>query len=127
MQNQSLDELDALAEELTLRREVDKDGIIRYYNSDNKLHRIHGPAVIWDDGSEDWYQNGKMHRLDGPAIIFTDGTMEWYQDGKRHCLDGPSITEPGGYKSWYIDGVHYTEDEFNAHPLVIAHKSKDVL
>ena len=102
MQNQS--ELDALAEELTLRREVDKFGTIRYYNSNNQIHRISGPAVIYADGPEYWYQNGRLHRLDGLAIIWS-----------------------GGGGGWFINDIRYSEEEFNAHPLVIAHKSKIAL
>ena len=89
-------ELDRLAEELTLRIEVDKFGTIRYYNSNNQIHRIHGPAVVYNRAIQIWYQNGKMHRLDGPALIWPDGPKEWY-----------------------IDDKPYTEERFNAHPLVI--------
>ena len=102
MQNQNNNELDVLAEELTLRREVDKYGTILYYNENDEVHRVNGPAVIWFNGTEGWYQNDKKHRLDGPAVIWDDGA-----------------------KSWYINGTNYTDEEFNAHPLVIEYaKSK---
>ena len=95
-------ELDQLAEELTLRIEVDEDSNIRYYNSDNKLHRSHGPATIFIDGSNVWYQNGELHRLDGPAVMYSNGD-----------------------EFWFINGIRYFEEEFNAHPLVIEYaKSK---
>lgn len=93
-------ELDRLAEELTLRREVTEDGIICYRNAQNQFHRVYGPAIIWPDGDERWCQNGKSHRLDGPAVIF-----------------------PRGRKCWYIDGTAYTEEQFNAHLLVVQHKA----
>jgi len=34
--------------------------------------------------------NGKLHREDGPAMIWTDGTKEWYREGKlyRTVLSG---------------------------------------
>ena len=64
MQNQNNNELDALAEELTLRREIDHNNIIRYYNGDNKLHRHHGPAVIEPTGTKYWYTNGYMIKVE---------------------------------------------------------------
>ena len=95
-------ELDQLAEELTLRCEVNEYGIIRYYNSNDEVHRIGGPAVIYPSGSKYWIQNDKLHRLDGPATVYADGS-----------------------NSWYIDGFAYSEEQFNAHPLVIEYaKSK---
>jgi len=31
--------------------------------------------------------NGKRHREDGPAVIFSNGTKEWYRNGKQHLED----------------------------------------
>lgn len=104
MQSQSELDLDRLAEEFTLRREIDEDDTIRYYNEEGEKHRVHGPAVIWEDGTKFWYQNNKSHRLDGPAVI-----------------------HPDGYKRWFIDGIRYTENEFNAHPLIVQHRAKAML
>lgn len=47
-----------LAELLTLRKDVNPAGTIRYYNKDNQLHRIHGPAVIYTDGTVFYFENG---------------------------------------------------------------------
>ena len=101
MQNQRNNELEQLAEELTLRREVDKEGNIYYYNSNDEVHRVNGPAVINCNGVEYWLQNDKYHRLDGPAIVYPN----------RPAL-------------WCINGKIYTKAGFNAHPLVISHKGK---
>jgi len=59
------------------------DGIKRYYNSSNKLHRRDGPAVISPDGNKLYYQWGKLHREDGPAALFHDGTEQWYLEGEK--------------------------------------------
>ena len=102
MQNQNNNELDALAEELTLQIEINGRGTIRYYNNKDELHRVNGPAVIYPGGSKVWYQNNKLHRLDGPAETWADES-----------------------KSWYINGVKYSEKDFNKHPDVINYaKSK---
>jgi hypothetical protein len=47
-----------------------------------KHHREDGPAVIWDDGTEEYYLNGKRHRKDGPAVIFpwNGGDQFWLDD-----------------------------------------------
>ena len=68
----------ALAELLTLTMEVDEYGDTRYRNHLGQFHRIHGPAVIYSDGCEDWFQNGLLHREDGPAVIVNDGRKYWY-------------------------------------------------
>jgi hypothetical protein len=38
-----------------------------------------------------YWSNGKIHRSDGPAVIHEDGTQEWWKKGIRHRLDGPAI------------------------------------
>lgn len=43
-----------------------------------KLHRTHGPAVVYPDGSYAWYNQGLRHRTDGPAIELADGTVEYW-------------------------------------------------
>ena len=57
----SLDESDeSLAELLTLTREVDADGTIRYLNSAGQRHRTHGPAVILPNGDLHWFREGYL-------------------------------------------------------------------
>lgn len=70
------------AELLTLHKETNLYGAIRYYNNEHRVHRIHGPAVIYADGSSAWYQNGKLHREDGPAFEHTNGITEWWEHGR---------------------------------------------
>ena len=74
---------DALAEILTLTREVDEYEGIRWRNSDGQLHRVHGPAIIHTNGTRYWMQNGMRHRADGPAVIWYDGTVNWYWNDTR--------------------------------------------
>ena len=81
----------AVFDALKYRVDVDMFGTRRYYNSDNKLHRMGGPAVVYVNGNSAWWQNGQRHRTDGPAI-------ELVQRGS---------------KAWYINDVRLTEDEFN--------------
>lgn len=71
-----------LAELLILRKEVDMIGTTFYYNNNDEIHRIHGPAVIWNDGSMYWFRDGLLHREDGPAYISADGRKEWWLNDK---------------------------------------------
>ena len=53
------DSSDALAELLTLTLTVDQWGNRIYRNSHGQLHRQHGPAIEWADGTRRWYLNGE--------------------------------------------------------------------
>lgn len=66
-------------------------------------HRLDGPAVIWEDGSQEWHLYGKLHRENGPAIVDQDGNEYYFSNGKLHRLDGPAIIEDG-FEEWWING-----------------------
>lgn len=91
---------------------VETDGIYRWYNESNQLHRTDGPAVESDWGPKYWYQNDQLHRTDGPAVEYPNGTKYWYQNGQRHRTDGPAIEGLNGTKFWYIEDKELTEAEF---------------
>lgn len=63
-------------------------------------HCVDGPAVIHDNGSEEWFLNGNIHRIGGPALKYTDGREDWYENGKRHRIGGPS-------SNWYDETFEY--------------------
>lgn len=46
-----------------------------------------------------------IHRLDGPAVVWVDGTKQWWVDGKPHRLDGPAVEWSSGVKEWAINGL----------------------
>lgn len=53
---------------------------------DTVLHRTNGPAIEYDDGSQEWHYRGKLHRTDGPAVIdAVTGEVNW-------CINGEYIT-----------------------------------
>ena len=80
---------DALIDALSGYIETGSDGAIRHYNSSGNLHRLGGPAIIYANGSERWYQNGRLHREDGPAVVRADGSNDWFLNGICHRLDMP--------------------------------------
>jgi hypothetical protein len=61
---------------------VDEYGTTKYFNSKKQLHRDEGPALIFNNGIEAWFQNGLQHRYDGPAETHPDGTQRWYIHGQ---------------------------------------------
>ena len=79
-------------------------GDCQYYLKNGYLHRDNDqPAVIYGNGTKEWFQYGKRHRdNDLPAIIYGSGTQEWFRNGKRH-RDGdlPACTNVIGYRLWY--------------------------
>jgi hypothetical protein len=95
---------------------IETTGIKRWKNKKREYHRLDGPAIIYKNGSEEWYQNGNFHRLDGPAVILSSGHKEWWENGKLHREDGPAIIYPNGEKAWAINDIEYkTKDSyFNA-------------
>lgn len=78
-----IDSEENLVELLSLRKKCSSLGTIRYYNSEKQLHRVYGPAIIWRDGTQEWWQHGHLHRDGYPAVIYADGSREWWICGKR--------------------------------------------
>lgn len=58
-----------------------------YRNSNDKLHRLDGPAREWTDGGYSWWKEGKRHRTGGPAIFSPAITilprLYWHIEGKQ--------------------------------------------
>ena len=90
---------------------VHKDDRQEWRSSDGRLHRTDGPARIWPNGDQEWFQNGRLHRTDGPAIIHANGHQEWRQYGRRHRTDGPAIIYSDGAEEWWVNGQQLTEQE----------------
>jgi len=81
-----------------------EDGTIRY-RLNNQLHRLDGPAVIYKNGNEAWYQNGLLHREGGPARTIGDSYKEYAVNGNYHRLDGPAIINLNSNTVlWFYEG-----------------------
>jgi hypothetical protein len=74
---------------------------IEYRNKNKQFHNEDGPAIIWDSGDMEWFNNGILHRLDGPAVMRGLGVY------------------------WAINNQFYLEEEFNEHPEVIRYKMEN--
>jgi hypothetical protein len=83
-------------------------------DEDGKKHRYHDlPALVFANGTREWYWHGKLHRtvahqewkaIAKPAVICANGTQMWYQEGKLHRADGPALVEANGTLEWYQRG-----------------------
>lgn len=57
---------------------------VSYSNDDGYLHRLDGPAMLYNDGSYEWYKNGIFHRIDGPAVYYINGpVIDWWINGNK--------------------------------------------
>jgi len=95
-----------------VKKNYDENGVV-WYGSNNRLHRINGPALEYSNGSKYWYLNGKAHRENGPAIEFSNGSKFWLINNKKHREDGPAVDDIDGTKEWWLNDKEYTEEEYN--------------
>ena len=99
--------------EAITKREVDKEGTVRY-RLDGKLHRENDkPAVECADGMRSWYCKGQLHRdNDKPAYEDVDGEKIWFYNGQRHREnDKPAIEKADGTKMWYYNDAYHREND----------------
>lgn len=78
------------------------------------LHRDGGPAVLWQDGDEEWYQFGQLHRDDGPALVEQQEELGWvrmwFQHGEKHRDDLPAVESQAGHVEWWRRGLLHRDD-----------------
>lgn len=87
-------------------------GEVRYFDRHNRLHRADGPAVVWPDGTTEWWRDGFRHRVGGPAIEYAGRGVEYWFEGRRHRLDGPAVVARCGVRQWWVDGEEVSESEY---------------
>ncbi|MEI8270524.1 MAG: hypothetical protein WCG45_04080, partial [bacterium] len=73
------------------------------YHSEIVLHSDPEPAVLYPNGTKEWYYFGKLHRLNLPAVEYANGDKEWWDRGVRHRIGGPAVII-GNKQYWYKDG-----------------------
>lgn len=87
-----------------------------YRNRRRQLDRADAPAIIWSDGTTEWWRKGRRHRDGGPAIEAADGAVSWFKDGKLHRDDGPAYADRQGNEEWWRDGkLHRLDDPALSH------------
>ena len=53
-----------------------------YKNEEGKLHRVNGPALVWDNGDYVWYYTNQRHRYYGSARCWCGDVQYWIFDEK---------------------------------------------
>jgi len=43
--------------------------------------------IVDEDGTEKYYKDNKLHREDGPAVIYKNGTEEWWLNNVEYPED----------------------------------------
>jgi len=82
-----------------------------------KLHSINDePSVVHSDNSVlEWHHYGAYHRIGGPARI-TNSSISLFTTGFISLSNLKFVT-----KRYYIYGEEYSLEEYQKHPLIIAH------
>jgi hypothetical protein len=70
-------------------------------NEDGLLHRLDGPAVVWDNGTTEWYVHGVKHRDVYPADI-RGATFEWWKHGRMWRENGLPVSITEQKRGWRI-------------------------
>jgi len=67
---------------------IDKTGN-RWYEQDNRYHRLNGPSLICSSGYKYWYRRcncySHLHRTDGPALESPNANFWYYNGSKIEC------------------------------------------
>jgi hypothetical protein len=104
---------------------VDRDGTVRYYDEDNKLHRDDGPALILPNGSQFWFCHGILHREDGPAREFDNGDEDYWLDGEQVTKEEHQRQQDHLRKS-SLQRVSFDPEQFLAFKAFLIESIEDV-
>jgi|SaaInlStandDraft_1057018.scaffolds.fasta_scaffold108242_2 hypothetical protein len=89
---------------------TDQEGTITWRSEEGVVHREDGPAITFDDGTEEWYLDGIPHNPNGPAITDSLGNKKWYYKGMKHRVGGPAIEFSNGDYVYYYEDLLHRED-----------------
>lgn len=81
------------------------------YYTNGLRHRDNDlPAVIYSNGSQEWWFNGQLHRDNDKPAIDQFKYKKWIVNGKLHRNNTqPAVVYLGGVKEWWIDGKYITQ------------------
>lgn len=69
--------------EYSTRVILERDGFTVLGVNSNGLHSEDGPALISSDNTKYYYKDGLKHNSTGPAVIHENGSEEWFMNGKE--------------------------------------------
>lgn len=73
-------------------------------------HPDHDTISVDRKGTTSYTYQGQLHRLDGPALIFEDGDAAWFLYDKLHRIDGPAVNLKNS-KEYYLNDLKYSDYE----------------
>ena len=88
------------------------NGRVEWRNPNGKLHRVDGPAVIYNEGHAEWRINGVRHNLNGPATSWSNNDKSWLLNNKLHCIHGPSL-DWKHEKEWCLGDETLSRQDYN--------------
>lgn len=98
----------------TIQRTVESTRRTVEFRVDGKLHRLRGPAIVYDDGAKFWFMWGKLHRTSGPAEIESDGTERYWVFGEEITKEEFDERYGGGENDVHlINGQFVSFDEYD--------------
>ena len=65
------------------KRWYSRSGTVRWRDDEGRRHREDGPAVVWPDGTQYWFNHGRYHFAHGPSDLYASGSLRWYEDGRH--------------------------------------------
>lgn len=82
---------------------IDIAGRKTYYTNHYRRHREDGPAVIWPNGTLEFWLNDKPYSLNGnPTDTWVDGSKLYYGSNQMSDREGqPAYMSPNGLSIWY--------------------------
>ena len=57
-------------------------------------------AQVWTDGEGELHRDGDL-----PALIYPEGSKEWWVHGQLHREGGPAVELVNGKREWWLRGV----------------------
>ena len=97
--------------DLYIRLERDS---LRYYtdNTCETLHRMSGPAVLFDNGTIEYWNQGQLHNISGPSVETALGMQVYYLFGRR-------LT----YEKWLDLKKKYSLDKVSETSVIKVHEN----
>jgi hypothetical protein len=91
-------------------------GYICWKNAKGEIHRPEheGPAVIYEDGTREYWKNGQLNRTSGfPAVLNLKNDLQYYEAGELHNnLPWPAVVHGDGQlREWYDEGNFLFDDQ----------------
>jgi hypothetical protein len=89
------------------------------YRVNGVPHRKDGPALVYNNGQLEYWQNGVRHRepKEGPAVVFPNGNGDYWVYGRRLKDFCQRLLGSRWFRWVYYKWYHNTEKQFDIRKL----------